>query len=225
MVDVDAQIVAVRRGLQTRGTGPEAVRRQSLVQEYAAELADVWDAVTEPDRIRRWFLPVTGDLRAGGRYQLEGNAGGRILECRAPDDAGAHYRLTWAYGDTPDSWVTLRLSRLGSGGTRLELVHEARVADIPEDLWNEFGPGATGIGWDSILLGLSLYVGGATDGVAPEEAAAWMAGAEGRRFARGSADAWAEAHVADGAAPGQAAQAANAVHELYTQPPSGGGEG
>ena len=33
---------------------------------------------------------------------------------------------------------------------------------------------ATGIGWDSILLGLALYAGGAQDGVSPEEAAAWM---------------------------------------------------
>ena len=33
-----------------------------------------------PDRIPRWIGgAVTGDLRLGGRYQIEGNASGEIL--------------------------------------------------------------------------------------------------------------------------------------------------
>ena len=44
----------------------------------------MWDACTDPERIGRWFLPVSGDLRLGGRYQLEGNAGGEILRCEPP---------------------------------------------------------------------------------------------------------------------------------------------
>ena len=32
---------------------------------YDAPIEDVWDAVTNPERISRWFLPVSGDLRAG----------------------------------------------------------------------------------------------------------------------------------------------------------------
>lgn len=35
-------------------------------RRYDAPIDDVWDACTNPDRINRWFLPVTGDLRAGG---------------------------------------------------------------------------------------------------------------------------------------------------------------
>ena len=35
---------------------------------YDAAPEDVWDALTDPDRIVRWFLPVTGDLRPGGRF-------------------------------------------------------------------------------------------------------------------------------------------------------------
>ncbi|MCA0294629.1 MAG: SRPBCC domain-containing protein [Actinobacteria bacterium] len=221
MVDVDGQIAAVRRELRTTGEGADAVREQRLTQEYRADIADVWEAVTTPDRIRRWFLPVTGDLRVGGSYQIEGNAGGRILECEPPDGDAAHYRLTWAYGDAPDTWVTLRLTALAPDRTRLDLAHQARVEDIPEELWRQFGPSATGIGWDSILLGLALFVGGARDGVAPAEAAAWMAGPEGRRFSQGSADAWAAAHVADGADADAAAMAAAATVALYTQPPPG----
>ena len=36
---------------------------------------DLWDAVTNRQRIPRWFLPVHGDLEPGGRYRLEGKAG------------------------------------------------------------------------------------------------------------------------------------------------------
>jgi hypothetical protein len=32
-----------------------------------------------PRAHRRWFLPVTGDLRVGGRFQLEGNAGAAAI--------------------------------------------------------------------------------------------------------------------------------------------------
>jgi uncharacterized protein YndB with AHSA1/START domain len=48
----------------------------TITQVYAAPVEDVWDACTNPARIPRWFLPVSGELRLGGRYQLEGNAGG-----------------------------------------------------------------------------------------------------------------------------------------------------
>lgn len=43
----------------------------------------MWDACTDPERIPRWFLPISGDLRLNGRYQLEGNAGGAITEAAA----------------------------------------------------------------------------------------------------------------------------------------------
>ena len=37
----------------------------------------------------RWFLPVTGDLRVGGRFATEGNADGEIRECERPVEARA----------------------------------------------------------------------------------------------------------------------------------------
>ena len=51
---------------------------------YPAPVEDVWDAIVTPERLQRWFLPVSGELREGGRYQLEGNAGGVINRCEAP---------------------------------------------------------------------------------------------------------------------------------------------
>ena len=45
-----------------------------------APVEEVWDALTDPDRIRRWMMPITGELKVGGSFQLEGNAGGEILD-------------------------------------------------------------------------------------------------------------------------------------------------
>ena len=55
-------------------------RTAILRRTYEAPIEDVWDACTEPERLSRWFLAVTGDLRAGGRFSLAGNAGGEIVE-------------------------------------------------------------------------------------------------------------------------------------------------
>ncbi|WP_308168107.1 hypothetical protein [Nonomuraea sp. NEAU-A123] len=44
----------------------------------------MWDACTSAEHIPRWFLPIEGDLRAGGCYRLEGNAGGEVLACEPP---------------------------------------------------------------------------------------------------------------------------------------------
>ena len=56
----------------------------TLQRRYPADQADVWQAITDPDRVRRWFLPLTGDLREGGSFQLEGHAGGDIVTCEPP---------------------------------------------------------------------------------------------------------------------------------------------
>src|SRR5699024_4285888 len=82
---------------------------QTLEQTYPAPLADVWAAVTTAERIQRWFLPVSGDLRPGGRYQFEGNAGGEILACEPPADGTAEVAVTWELMGAV-SWVTLRLA-------------------------------------------------------------------------------------------------------------------
>jgi uncharacterized protein YndB with AHSA1/START domain len=55
---------------------------------------------TNPERIPRWFLPVSGELKEGGRYQLEGNAGGTITRCDPPHGFDA----TWEMGSDM-SWI------------------------------------------------------------------------------------------------------------------------
>jgi len=176
---------------------------------YDTDPDDLWDALTNAERIPRWFSPVTGDLKLGGRYQVQGNAGGTILRCepaRALD-------LTWEFAGAT-SWVTLRLAAEGQG-TRLTLEHIFPAADLDGEHWQKFGPAAVGVGWDLSFLGLGLHLasGGAKP---PENDPAWMASEEAKTFMRGSADAWAQAHIASGEDAETARRMAGATAKFYT---------
>lgn len=235
MVDTSKQIDAVSRALRIENFGATSVGAadiaaerigaasaaaesayvQTLVQRYPADIEDVWDAATSAERIARWFLPVTGDLRLGGRYQFESNAGGEILSCSPPTDGTAEYRATWEMGGGT-TWLTVRLAAEGPELTRFELEHVARASDIPAEMWQTFGPGATGVGWDGGLLGLALHLGAVEGSLSPEQAAAWAATHEGKAFYRGAADGWAAAHIAAGADPETARRCADATFGFYT---------
>src|SRR5438874_10538967 len=104
MIDVVEQINAVERRVGGRALAAGEARVVTVSQTYRAEPGDVWDACTSPERIPRWFLPVSGELKLGGRYQLEGNAGGTIERCDPPHGFAA----TWEFGGEV-SWIELRL--------------------------------------------------------------------------------------------------------------------
>lgn len=214
MVDVQTQIGAVTRTLREVELDGHPAVAPSLAQTYPSPVDDVWEAMTSPDRIARWFLPVTGDFQAGGRYQLEGAAGGEVLECAPPENGTARYLVTWEMmGST--SWVEVRLSE-DAGSTRVEVEHRARTEDMPDGFWATYGPGATGVGWDGGMLGLAMHLRAIEGALAPEEAAEWAPTPEGQAFYRGAADAWAQAHIAAGADPADAARAADETYRFYT---------
>ncbi|MFA4840389.1 MAG: SRPBCC family protein [Agrococcus sp.] len=214
MVDVLAQLGAVTREVRVDEVDGIESHVQSLSQTYPSPIDDVWDAVTNAERIPRWFMPVSGDLRLGGRYQLEGNAGGEVLECEPPAGGAARYHVTWEFGGGV-TWLTVRLATEGDG-TRFELEHVAHAADVPAEMWETFGPGATGVGWDGGLMGLALHLRSPETAMKPSEAEAWAGTDEGRSFYRGAADAWAAASVADGADPEAAKRQADATYGFYT---------
>src|SRR6476469_1027389 len=211
MIDVAQQLNAVSRKVGTRVFGPGEARLVTVTQTYTADPDDVWDACTSPDRIPRWFLPVTGELRLGGRYQLEGNAGGTIERCDPPKS----FFVTWEYGGQV-SWLETRVVPEAEGRTRLELEHTAHV---DEDLWAQFGPGAVGIGWDMALLGMAQYLSDEESAVTPETAAAWHVSPAGIEFMSRSSDLWYAADVAAGRDERSARAAVDRVKAAYTTPP------
>jgi peptidoglycan hydrolase CwlO-like protein len=40
---------------------------KKVYRSYDAEIEELWDAVTNAERIPRWFAPITGELKLGGR--------------------------------------------------------------------------------------------------------------------------------------------------------------
>jgi uncharacterized protein YndB with AHSA1/START domain len=208
VIDVNEHLSAVRRQVGTRTLEAGEARVVTISRTYAAFLDEMWDACTNPRRIPRWFLPVSGELRPGGRYQLEGNAGGVVERCDPPES----FAVTWEFGDQV-SWVEVRLAPEGDG-TRFTLEHVAHV----DDHWERFGPGAVGIGWEMGLLGLRGHLAGDA-GLTPEEGAAWAMSAEGRGFTARSSDGWCAAHVAAGEEPAVARAMADRTTAAYTGVP------
>src|SRR5215469_8147552 len=207
MIDVTEEISAVRREVSGRMLEAGEARVVTVSRSYPAELADVWDACTNAERIRRWFLPVSGELKEGGQYQLQGNAGGTITRCDPPQGFDA----TWEMGGDV-SWIELRLADEGNGRTLFRLSH---IAHVEDERWLQFGPGAVGVGWDSGLIGLLLQLT-TRQAVNPAKVAEWSASEEGRRFLTAPSNAWYGASVAFGTGPAEARAAADRTTAFYT---------
>lgn len=206
MIDVAHQINAVRRAVGSRVLEAGEARVVTISRVYDTTVDDLWDACTNAERIPRWFAPVSGDLRAGGRYQITGNASGTIERCDPPTSFSA----TWEYGGEV-SWIEVRLSE-DANGSRFEIEH---VAHVEDERWTEFGPGAVGVGWDLAVLGLALHI--ATG--APLDRAeidAWAASDEGREFMTLSSAAWTDASIAAGGDEDAARAAGDRTTVAYT---------
>ena len=207
--DVAGNLGALARSVSSLERDGRPARAVTLSRGYDTTVDDLWDAVTSRERIPRWFVPVSGDLELGGRYQLAGNAGGAITACERP----SRFALTWEFGGDV-SWVEVRVSDDGAGRARLTLTHTARLSPH----WDEYGPGAAGVGWEMGLLGLALHLADPTAPKPDEEA--FAASRDGRAFIAGSSDGWGEAAVAAGEDPDAARAAAGRTRAFYTGEPA-----
>jgi uncharacterized protein YndB with AHSA1/START domain len=147
----------IYREVGRRRIAAGSARSVLIRRRYDAPIQDVWNAWTDPNRLNRWFLPVTGDLRVGGTFNLEGNASGEIVRCEPP----RLLQVTWRYSDRPVDEVELRLSPAGDGDTVLELEH-ATVSKLVE--WDgqqvDVIPGI-GSGWElPLTYALPAYLRG-----------------------------------------------------------------
>src|SRR5215475_6602467 len=188
-VDVARTVGEVVREVRDVERDVKPARLVIATRTYYTDIDDLWDALTNGERIPRWFLPISGELKLGGRYQLKGNAGGEITRCEPP----RHLAVTWEFGGEV-SWVKVDLSDDGNGGTHLELEHVAYVDDAR---WAQYGPGAVGVGWDMTLMGLDRHL---ESGAAfnPQEAMAWLGSPEGKDLLRRISDDWCRASIASG---------------------------
>jgi uncharacterized protein YndB with AHSA1/START domain len=207
MIEVSHQISAVRRSIGSRVIAAGEARVLTISQSYDTGIEDLWAACTKPERIARWFVPVTGELRLGGRFQVQGNASGTIERCDPPKSFGA----TWEFGGDI-SWIEVRLSPEADGSTRLELKHTAHVDD---QRWTEFGPGAVGIGWDLTFMGLATHLSSGQP-ADPQRAAAWVASDDGKLFMTLSSERWRDASIAAGTNEASALAAADRCIAAYT---------
>ncbi|HET8653391.1 MAG TPA: SRPBCC family protein [Gaiellaceae bacterium] len=123
-------------------------------RRYDASPEELWSALTEPDRLRRWLADVAElDLRVGGRFLLRWQESdgtqetdGTILAL----DPGRVIELNWTYPGEPDSVARFEL-RPDGNGTILVLDHRG----LP--------PGSIagyGAGWHSHLDSLAAHLSG-----------------------------------------------------------------
>jgi uncharacterized protein YndB with AHSA1/START domain len=184
-VDIATQLEAIDREV-TRRPGPHGEEVSVLIRRtYDAAIADVWSALTDPNRMRRWFLPISGDLRAGGNFQLEGNAGGDIIACEPP-------RLLKVTFGGPTSLVELRLSSETGDRTSLQLEHTVPIEFAQSGAGSLF----VGPGWDGGFVALDMYLRGevADDPIAAANSP------EGQELSKRSVDSWVAVVQASGTA-------------------------
>lgn len=198
-IDVSAQIGAMKREVRKVQRDGRPTRVVIASRTYDAPIEDAWDAITKPEQIQRWFSPVTGDLRLGGKYQVKDNAGGTISKCDRPRELA----MTWEFGGGV-SWVDVSLKPERKGVT-VELRHTAS----PDANWEEYGAGAVGIGWEIAMMTLSLHLKDPKgEGQLLPGAAQWQTSEEAKRFMRASGDAWGKADASGGGGDKKAALAA-----------------
>ena len=203
--DAEAHLDEVERSVSYLERDGKPASAVTLTRTFPTTAADLWDAVTNRQRLPRWFTVVSGKLELGGRYQVEGNASGTITAC----EPLAHYALTWEFGGDV-SWVDVHLTAAGANGARLALTHTALLSPF----WDQYGPGAVGVGWEMAFLGLALHIAD-PEWPKPDEME-FATSADGKAFITGSSDGWAQAAIASGTDPGVAQAAAKqTVGVLY----------
>jgi len=103
--------------LQRRTIPSGEARVAVFTRSYETTVEDLWDACTDPERLRRWYAPVSGDLRVGGTFEQVNMGSGTILACDAP------HLLKLSLGGGVDE-IEVRLSAGPQDGTAiLELQH------------------------------------------------------------------------------------------------------
>ncbi len=137
--------------LRRLDNGKGAVRMEDL---YDTDIADLWSALTDPQRLARWVAVVEGDVRLGGNVHVRFTSGwdgpGQIAICQAPH----HLAITMAPG-TPDETVIEAILTVEQDKTRLVIEERG----IPVDALY-----AHGAGWQAHVEDLTAHISGGEAG-------------------------------------------------------------
>ena len=216
VMDVGRMVGAVSRVVGTREIDGRPARVVVARRRYAGAIDEVWDALTNAERIPRWFLPVSGELAARRTLPVPGQR-------RRRDHARAIRR-----GCSPSpgrcggqaSWLTVR-ARAGRRRRPTSSSSTSRTSTTRSGISSgrrrrrRLGHGADG------------------PGRAPHRNAGGRSGARRgvgrvRRTARRSrtacSESWADASIAAGTPADAARAAAGRTTAFYTgaPPPAGG---
>ncbi|HTA13692.1 MAG TPA: SRPBCC domain-containing protein [Solirubrobacteraceae bacterium] len=111
--------------LRDRTIAAGEARVAVFTRTYPTTVEDLWDACTSPERLRRWYVPVTGDLRVGGTFQQVNMGSGTIVICEPP------HLLKLSLGKGADE-IELRLSPGSDEGTAMLEIQHATTLDSHE---------------------------------------------------------------------------------------------
>jgi uncharacterized protein YndB with AHSA1/START domain len=109
-----------------------------MEDRFDTDIDDLWQALTDPKRLARWYAEVEGDLRPGGEYRARVFASGwegtgRIEACEPPR------RLVVTGRDPDEPYDNVTEVTLSADGEQTVLAIEQR--GLPPELLAGYGAG------------------------------------------------------------------------------------
>lgn len=142
-----------------------------LEDRFATTPEDLWEAITDPGRLARWYGEVSGDLRQGGEFAVHIAAAGldgtgRVEECTPPHRLRVTTRETdesAAAGNGPAPFDEVVEATLTAAGDETLLVIE--ITGLPLDKIAGYGAG-----WQMHVESLAAHIDGSD---APDAGSRW----------------------------------------------------
>ena len=131
-----------------------------IEDRYDTDIDDLWSAITDPDRLARWFGEVDGELSQGGEFRVHiadaGERTGQVEACEAPHRLVVTTRETdesYRRGQGVPPFDAVWQITLTTDGDQTTLVIE--VKGMPLDKIAFFGAG-----WQIHAENLAAYLAG-----------------------------------------------------------------
>jgi uncharacterized protein YndB with AHSA1/START domain len=138
----------------------EGVGVVRIEDRYDTDIDDLWSAITDPDRLARWFGEVDGELSLGGEFRVHiadaGERTGRVEACEPPQRVVVTTRETdesYRRGQGVPPFDAVWEIMLTADGDQTILVIE--VKGMPLDRIAFYGAG-----WQIHAENLAAYVAG-----------------------------------------------------------------